>query len=143
MSITFEEVEGLCSQIAAQRGKVDELEAAKKQENEKLDFLEKQLIETLKKLGKTSFNSKSGGFVISYRTSFKVPATPEARLAFFDYLKQKGIFEGMISVHSATLNSFCKKELEAAQDRGEGLDFAIPGIEPASVQEILSFKKPK
>lgn len=143
MSITFDEVETLCARIADQRAVVEKASAAKKVEDKILEELELQLMEKLKQLDRKNFQSKLGTFSISHRVSVKVPSTPEEKAAFFDYLRQKGVFEQMVGVHSQTLNSFYKAEFEAAKDRGEGLDFSIPGLQPPTVMETLSFRAAK
>ena len=48
---------------------------------------------------------------------------------FFAYLKDRGLFDSVITVNSQTLNKLYRTELEAAFGRGE-IDFQFPGIEP-------------
>jgi hypothetical protein len=139
--ITISQLDGLCEQVTAQRAKVDELAAIKAEAQAVLDGLENKLIETLENLGRTSYPCAYGTFGISARTSVKVPATPEDRQKFFDYLKEKGIYEQMITVHSATLNSFYKKEFEIACEEGKDLD--VPGLGQPALSKTLSVRKAK
>lgn len=70
----------------------------------------------------------SGTFSYGYEESYRTPKTPEQKAAFYAYLKEKGLFDDMISVNSRSLNSFAKAEEAAALQEGI-FDFQIPGLE--------------
>lgn len=74
------------------------------------------------------------------RLSYKVPKTPQERCEFFNHLKDKGIYEDLITVHSQTLNSWAKKEIEVAKEMG-ATDFKIPGLGEPNYSETLGVKK--
>jgi uncharacterized protein (UPF0335 family) len=137
---TVQDLERLCLEVASQREIVAEFERGKKAANELLETLEQKVLDVFKGLDKTSYDSKVGKFIISHRQSVKLPATPEDRERFFQYLKDSGQFDSTITVHSATLNRLYKDEFEKAKDRGDD-DFEIPGIGPPTVAEILSVRK--
>lgn len=139
-SITFAELEEACALVANQREVVAELSAAKKREDEVLEKLELKVLEILKALGKTSYQSNIGTVGLAYRQSVKLPQTPADREAFFDYLKAMGVYDTMIGVNSNTLNRFYKDEFEKAKERGD-FDFSIPGIGEPTMTEIFSLKK--
>lgn len=141
--VTVNELEELCAEIAKQRDVLDVIDAQKKEENKKLIEFENKLLEMFRSLGKSSYPSKVGTLSVTHRMSVKLPANPEDKKAFFTYLKDRGLFEDMVGVHSATLNSFYKAEFEAAKDRGEGLDFALPGINTPTINETVSFRAAK
>jgi hypothetical protein len=46
----------------------------------------------------------------------------------------------MISVNSQTLNSFAKKELEAAKETGD-IDFKIPGLGEPTLTEMIALRR--
>lgn len=85
-----------------------------------------------------------GGRIIYLRTrtSVKVPSSTEDREAFFNYLKEKGIFEQMITVHSTKLNSFYQSEWDQAVENGE-LSFSMPGIDDHTERFTLEIKNGK
>lgn len=141
--MTVGQLEGLCQQIAEQRKTAEEKKALYKLETDKLDSLEKNLLNTLKAMGRNNYPSKVGTFSISHRMSVKLPATPEERKAFFAYLQERGLYDSMVSVNSNTLNAFYKKEFEIANEEGRGLDFAIPGVGEPTLNEIMAFKAAK
>ena len=72
--------------------------------------------------------------------SVKVPKSEVEREAFFGYLKERGIFENMVTVNSMTLNAWFKQEMEAAVEKGD-VDFKIPGIEEPKAFFTLQFRK--
>lgn len=139
--ITFDEVEYLAVKVQEARAKVAEIGKTKKEAEDELDRIENKVIEILEKLDKTSYQSKVGRVGITARTSVKLPATPEDKQKFFDYLREKGLFENMITVHSATLNSYYKAEFNSAMEKGE--DFDIPGIGEPQLSKSLSFSQAK
>lgn len=141
--VTLNDLEALCAQIATERSICDQISAVKKEQDRKLEDQERKLLDLLRALEKTSYQSKVGTFSVSHRLSVRIPGTPEARTAFFDYLKNRGLFEQMITVNSATLNSFYKNEFEIAKEQGDGMDFEMPGIGEPSISETISFRKAK
>ena len=141
--ITFDELEALCSEMSRQRDIIDRIAEEKKEEEKILAELEKKLLVLFEKLGKTSYQSKEGTFGVSHRMSVRLPASPEAKAEFFGFLRSKGVFDNLATVHSATLNSFYKAEFEAAKERGEGIDFSIPGIDAPTINQIVTFRAVK
>lgn len=137
-------LEGLCSAVTEQRAVVAEKSAAKRVEETKLEELEAQVMEAFEKLDKRNFKSERAHaqFALSYRSSVKIPALPENKQKFFDYLKARGVFEDMIGVNSNTLNRFYKDEFDAAKARND-FDFEIPGLEAPTLTPILSVTKLK
>ncbi len=93
------------------------------------DYTEKYLevVGMMEDLELDKFVSKKGTFSFKYDESFKVPKTPETRKEFFDFLKEKGVYEDMVTVNSRTLNSWAKQEAQAAEDDGD-YDYQIPGL---------------
>jgi hypothetical protein len=78
-----------------------------------------------------------GTLYFSNRMSVTMPKNPEDREAFFNYLKEKGAFDGLITVNSMTLNSFYKQEAEIANSP----DFKIPGIGTPTLIKTLNMRR--
>jgi hypothetical protein len=143
MALTVEQVEAAIEALAKAREAEAEQKEILKSYTRVVEDQEAIIMETLHALERDNFPGKAGTVFISHKTSFKLPQDPEKKAAYYAFLKEKGLFDSMISVNSMTHNSFCKAELEAAINDGKGLDFAIPGIEPATIVEQLSFRKAK
>lgn len=133
------DLEAVCSQIKDARQVEADIKNVLKEHQEKLSSLESKALEMLNELDKDSYRSNSGTIYRSSRVTWLVPKMPEERLAFFGYLREQGVFEQMITVHSQTLNSYCKVEAEKAKERGEVLE--IPGLGTPSIQENIGFRK--
>ncbi len=112
----------------------------KKKVTEELEIAEKEMISMLTEANLPSFKSEYGNVFISHRLSVKTPKTPEDRAVFFNYLRLEGVFDSMITVNSATLNSFYKAQIEEAKARGED-DFEIPGLTEVTVEQNLAFRR--
>lgn len=139
-SITVDQLTRQCQKIADLRWEESQLSMTKKKVTEELELAEKEMLEMLNQSGLKNFKSPVGTVSISHRTSVKTPKTEEDRQAFFEYLKSKGLYDTMISVNSATLNSFYKAEFEEAKERGDD-DFEIPGIKEVTIDQNLSFRR--
>lgn len=96
----------------------------------------------LESLNKTSYKASAGTFSFSLTDSYKTPKTLEQKEAFFTYLKEKNIFDEMITVNSKSLNSYAAKEIELQYDQGN-FDFTIPGLEKGEPAYRCSLRKNK
>lgn len=137
--ITVKDMEELCEAIVAKRDESDKAAAAKKAIDDELFGLEQKAMSYLQQLELTSYKSKVCTVAHSVRYSFKTPKTPEQKAAFFEYLKQKGLYDTAVTVNSQWLNGFCKKEIEAETAAGNLL-FEIPGLDAPSSNEYLSVR---
>lgn len=107
-----------------------EYEAKKKESSElyaDLKRMQQEIINIMEELEINKFEGEQGTISYKYTESFKVPKDPDSRLKFFSYLRDKGVYDEMITVNSKTLNSWAKQEAELAEDQGE-FDFQIPGL---------------
>lgn len=143
MSITVEELEAHCKSIADLRNEIDADKAALSKKSEQLEEMELKAIAMLKDLNKTSYKSNHGQIIRTEKWRVNLPQSDEDRAAFFQYLKDKGLFDKMISVNANTLNSFWKQEFENVKENApeEALTFSIPGIGEPKLHETLSFRR--
>ena len=141
--ITVAEIESLVKELADKRLQVEELKRPYSQAQEELEQIEGKVGGALIEMGKDSYKSEYG--TVSRRTEerYNLPATPEDREKFFNFLKEKGVFEQLITVNSNTFNSFIKAEKEAveARDPEAALHFSLPGVPEAKTRHVLSFRK--
>lgn len=143
-AITVANVEELAKKIQDKRAEKEAKAAELAECNKELVELEQLAVRTLRELGKTSYKSEYGTITRTEKWRVNLPSTPEAREEFFAYLKEKGIFEKMITVNSNSLNAFYMQEWDASKDPNDpmaSLDFRIPGIEEPKLYETMSFRK--
>lgn len=113
--------------IKAYEEKISEL-------NEQLAPLTKELIEIMEAMEISRFEGSKGKINLLKIDYVNNPQTEEDKAAFFKWLKEKNLFEDMVSVHHQKLNSFYKSQLEESIEKGEPLN--IPGLEPKQRLEI-------
>ena len=140
--LSFKEVNELSENIYNLRVQVKELEAQTTELNKQKSALEQKLIATLDAMGLSKFSSAHGSFSVTDRMSVNVPASPEEKAQFFEWLRTNGLFETYATVHSQSLNSLYRIELEKASDAGVD-DFKIPGIGEPKFNKTLSFRAAK
>jgi len=141
-SLTVKEFQQLIELTFKHRGVVEEMQDAVDVESKKLEALKRKCLAYLTQFGKSSEALPGVGTIsMAKRLSISHPKEPEAKGAFFDFLKQKGIFEDMVTVNSQTLNSWYRQEFELAKDEGRLIE--IPGIGEPNYVETLSMKKGK
>ncbi len=140
-TVTVQELDALCETIAQKRRTIDEMEAEVTVKNKELAALEAKAVEYLDALGRENYKSAAGTLSIREALRWNLPAGPEAWEKLYGHFKERGIFEGMITVNSQKLNSWAKREFEVAAEEGRGLDFAVPGLEQPKMHRSLAFRK--
>lgn len=101
-----------------------------------IGLLQGQLKSILEDEGRDSYKCPSGTFSYKYVPTFRVPSDEANREVFFQHLKDEGLFDSMITVHSATINSY---GLQCKEDKGE--EYTIPGIDQGEDRIKYSFRK--
>lgn len=136
-SITVTELEVLGKVIRDKRAAIDEISRVRKEKEAELAATEAKMMEALHELGRKDFRLTDGTKIyIHRRLSYTVPKTPEARELFFAHLKEKGVFDSLITVHHVTLNTYCKANREEYIAKGV-LPEPIPGIaDPTETESI-------
>lgn len=103
------------------------------------DATEHQLMELIKKAGKTKWQAEGVGTAyLVNKYQITTPKTGSAKEKLFAYIKEKHGPEtllGLLSINSQTLNSFVNKELENNPLEN------IPGLDPPTHRESLGFRK--
>lgn len=123
-----------------QKAEVDRIKVELRAAESKLQKITDELLPMLKDAGLSKVEIDGcGKIVVDNKISVKVPKEPELKDAFFRYLREKGIFDQLATVHSATLNAFYNAEIAAAREDGKE-DFKIPGLEPSGEWSKLRFK---
>lgn len=132
--ITVQALRQKVDQWHTMREQIKSLEAEIKSINEAMQPLTLELIEIMDAMDLTRFEGSLGKINLLTIDYVNNPQTEDDKAAFFNYLKNEGLFEDMVSVHHQKLNSFYKSKLEEAIEKGEQLN--IPGLEPKQRKEI-------
>lgn len=131
---TVEDFERLCSVAMDLKANIKTREAEVSELNRMFRDVEAKIILHFNALDKDKHASSQGTISLQRRITYKVPKEPHLKEAFMGYLKQKGVYESLVTVHSQTLNAFAKEELEAAKLRSD-YKFEIPGLGEPTVSE--------
>lgn len=88
----------------------------------------------------TSYKSKSGTITKSEQPNYRLPQDDDSRKKFFSYLKEKGLYDQLITVNSRSLQSFVKQEVELAEAE-DNFGFLPDGIEETEYRTVYSLRK--
>ena len=137
---TLKALTQLCEKVQELRAAKDGLEEQVSNLNKDIKSAEEKIIQYFKEYGLPSLKLENATFSIQKRRSFSQPATPEAKEAFYNYLKSKDLFESMISVNSRTLTSWASREVEEMEKSGKQ-GWVPPGLTAPSEFETISIRK--
>lgn len=140
---TVKELDELVAAIFEQRKVCDEKEAALTEENKKLAAMEFKAANWLEELGRDKYQHPKGTIHFIEKWNFALPKTDEDKKAFFDWLKEKQIFDKYATVHSQAYNSLLNAEWEIAKKEGRGMDFKVPGVPEPTFRRTLGARKSK
>lgn len=133
--IDVPEFDKLCSELRAQNDKVKAMEAEVKEEKSIREKMKKKLLRYMEEFGKQKYVGDFGTVYIKNNFSVKTPKTEEEKLALFNWMNEKGIFEKYATVNSMSLNSLYRSLLES-----EGPDFKMPGVEDPTHYATLEIR---
>lgn len=140
---TIADIEHLCQTYSELRSRKDELSKTLSGLEDEISAVSSKIIESLDSSGKERWDINGVGTIsVVHRFTYKVPKTPDQKEQFFGFLKEKGIFEDLISVNSQTLNAFAKREMELAKESG-ATDFSIPGLEEPALDKTIQLRRQK
>lgn len=137
--VTVKAFDEMCELLFMKRDAIDAQKDLLKELSADYEALEKKVLSYLSEFGKKKHICKFGTLDSRPREYWKVPKG-EGRDAFFSYLKEKGLFDNLITVNSQTMNSFVKAEVEAARESGD-INFRVPGLDEPTVVDIIYMKK--
>lgn len=137
----IKELGDLIAAMVEQRKKIEELEKPVTEANKTLAAMEQKAASYLEELGWESFKSPFGTISVKDEWRFALPQTDEDKLAFFNYLRERGVYDKYATVHSTAYNSFCKAEWDVAKSEGRGFDFKLPGVPEPKLYRKLSLRK--
>lgn len=135
-NITVSALDTFCRDIAQQNVKVKAAKEAYDAEKKVLEEMKLKGLAHLEALDRENYKSEYCTIYTKNNFSVKVPSNPYDRDKFFTWMKEKGIFEEKITVHSKTLVSMYNSFVEESGDP----DFQIPGITEIKSYETLSIR---
>lgn len=139
--VTVEELDGLVQKMVEARKVCDEKQALLTEANKALAEIEQTFTKCLKELGRHNYKTPIGTVSLIEKWNYKMPADASDKKRFFEFLKEKGVFDHYATVNYQSLNSFCRQEREIAEQEGRALEFTIPGVGEPTLYETITFRK--
>jgi hypothetical protein len=131
--ITVEDLTELCKTMFIQKELVAKLKAEKTVQEKILSSFQDEIIEHLEVSELKTFDTGFGKVSRSNNPYAKI--VDKGALTVF--LKERGIFEDLVTFNAATMNSFYKEEMEKAK-KEMNLDFKVDGMDVSSNRVKLS-----
>lgn len=142
--VTMQELDILGQMIFNQKNICEEAEKVVDTVKAQLVKMQAKMIAVLERFGRSNYSIPGAGTLIkTQRLTVTLPKTPEDKEQFFKYLRDRDIFDDIVSVNSMTLNAFYKKEFDIAAEEGRAVGFKIPGISEAKTIVTLNVRKGK
>lgn len=138
-SVTLQELDNHIKELMELRELYDVEKKKASETNAKVEEKENFILDLLTALGRQSYEAEGVAKVTKcIQTSYKVPKEIDKKQALFNYIKGKyggDALMGLVSINSATLNSWAKKEIEA------GDVSVIPGLELPTSNEYIQVRR--
>lgn len=141
--VTVQQLDELIQKIHEKELEIEKQTEVVTNLGKELAVLEGNAVGYLKDLGRETYDSPFGKLKIEQKWRVNMPADDQAKAELFAHFRERGIFDKYATVHSVSLNSLYKADWEAAKERGEGLEFTMPGIGAPTLFEKLRFKPAK
>lgn len=139
--ISTAELDRQVEMLQALRKIYEKHKSAAKEANDAYEKQKNLVLELLDKAGKTKYFVEDLGTVnIVNKYMVRLPKDLSAKRDLFQWIKEKhgeDTLDGMVSIHSSTLNSFVNelKEIDASIE--------IPGLEPPTHERVIRFTPKK
>ena len=140
IELTIKELNRLCTEFREIKEKKAELEKEISSLNAQNGGIQNKILETLEEFGMKNFTGDFGTVSQKKNYSVKHPKDPFQKTAFFNYLKEDGVFEEMVTVNSRTFTSWVKKEIEAKEEEGL-FGWCPPGVDAPEIIKTISLRK--
>ncbi|MCK5139396.1 MAG: hypothetical protein KAQ85_06105 [Thermodesulfovibrionia bacterium] len=131
--ITLEELKVLCKNMFIQKAAVAKVKQVKTNEEKLLKEMQDKILFHLESHELRTFDTGFGKVTRKNMPYAKI--TDKGALTA--YLKERGIFEDMITYNATKMNSFFNEEMEKAKEE-MNLDFKVDGMDVSSNRITLS-----
>lgn len=131
--ITLEELKGLCLEMFKQKAEVARVKEIKTAEEKKLKEMQDKILFHLEGHELKTFDTGIGKVTRKNMPYAKIVD----KTALSNFLKERGIYDDMVTFNATKMNSFYKEEMERAKEE-MNLDFKVDGMDVSSNRISLS-----
>lgn len=139
-AITVDVLNNVAQYCYGWKQRASELDKVKKEANIEKDIHLEVFGNLLDKLEITSFKTNFGSVSKTEQPNYRLPQDDDSRKKFFSYLKEKGVYDTMITINSRSLQSYVKQEVELSELDGN-FDVLPDGIEETEYRTVYSLRK--
>ncbi len=132
-TITLNELTTLCRDMFVQKAEVARVKEIKTGEEKKLKEMQDKILHHLEAHELKTFDTGFGKVTRKNMPYAKIVDKD----ALTEHLKERGIFEDMITFNATKMNSYFKEEMEKAKEE-MNLDFKVGGMDVSSNRISLS-----
>ena len=141
-NLTTHEIDDLIKSMRDKREKYEEAKKVSSDLYKEYKEEEHRVLQALKNAEKSKYHVDGVGTVsVVARETVKVPKDLDDKRKLFQWIKEKygdDALDSYLTIHSQSLNSFYKKELENSEQPEL---FSIPGLGEPTVTEETRFRK--
>lgn len=142
--VTVADLNALIEQIKLKEDEIEVQDRKMKDLNIELGSLKGKAVAYLIELKQTEYASPLGKIEIKKYERVNLPESLPDKMAFFEYLKQKEMFENMATINSNSLNAFYFRERSAyIESGGDPMTFTLPGVPAPKTFSKLDFRESK
>ena len=131
--ITLEDLKGLCLEMFKQKAEVARVKEIKTAEEKKLKEMQDKILFHLEGHELKTFDTGIGKVTRKNMPYAKIVD----KTALSNFLKERGIYDDMVTFNATKMNSFYKEEMERAKEE-MNLDFKVDGMDVSSNRISLS-----
>lgn len=139
--VTTEQIKQAIERVYQLAKEEAEAEAARSKITKLKMSAEALVISLLEAAKMDEFPSEYGKFSLDPQSTLSF-ATVDKSL-FYPYLKAKGDFEALATIHAKTFLGYYNREEKKAIEEGRGMEFSMPGVPEPKIYTKLKYKKPK
>jgi hypothetical protein len=138
--VTINEIEELCRVMAELKNDIASKELVVDAAKKELARLYANAMSMLEAVDKDSYKSKHGTIHLRRTTVVGIPKG-EDKKKFFEYLKEKDLFDEVTTVNPSWLSSYYRQEADALKKLDPFSTLQIPGIGEPYVKTEARFRK--
>lgn len=138
--VSISELTKLIENLTTLRAKYDVMKAELSNCASDVKQVEDKILTILVDSTLPTFKCEFGSVSIRNTKTFKQPESLEEKQKLFEYLREKNVFDEMVSVNSRSLSSWASREVEAAEAEGN-FGWVPPGLSAPNEYKQLSLRK--
>jgi hypothetical protein len=141
--VTVKDLDSICEQIVKLEQEKEAIEETLMAKNKEIMTMYGRATAFLAETGRDEYETPIGKLKIERKWRVNLPEEGEPRTALFNHLRERGIADAYLTIHSGRFNALYMADWAAAKDQGLGMEFTMPGVQAPTLFETTKFKLSK